>query len=166
MSFKLECKNALMHKPINNRIERHGEDEVNAIDLYFLTETDAGVMHFLLSGENSGNPPEFWTDVTVIIRYHGLKGDIASTAEFDDCYVKFKDVVIKECKVGKFKMTPINQRKIMLEFKVALTPDDNQLTRLVHYQKKGGKLLVKTDSLFDPIEEARQKELDYEEGEE
>lgn len=108
--------------------------------------------HFLLGGDDGSEHLDFWDGESGEIRFYGLFGGIASKAEFEECEVKFKDVNMKNAKASKFVFEPITGGKISLKLRVQLNPTDAQLTKLSHYQKKGGKLAIKTDSLFDPIE--------------
>ena len=151
--FKLESKNALLQN-INLRPEQHGDEYEPALDVKFTCECGSDMAYFLLGGEKGGKPLDFWVGKYKDIRFHGLSGGIGSKAEFDDCDVKFKNVTMKNVKVNKFTFQPQNGGKVLVTLRVQLNPTDAQLTKLSHYQRKGGKLTIKTDSVFDPLEES------------
>jgi len=56
---------------------------------------------------------------------------------------------MKGVKVNKFSFEPISGGKIRLTLRVQLRPNDKELVKLSHYQRKGGKLTISTDDEFD-----------------
>ena len=159
--FKIVAENTLMHKDINIRTERHGEDDVGAVDVYFKCHSDAATANFLMGGFAEEEPPNLWDDTeNKDIRYHGIAGTINSSASFDDCSVKFKNVVMKGVKVNAFKFSPIPGGKIELTLRVQFRPSDDQLTKLYHFQKKGGKLTITIDEDFSRDDGEAQTDLE------
>lgn len=150
MPFKLEAPNATLEN-LNLRTEREGEDHVPATDLKFTCESDDKMAGFLMGALEDGDIPPLWRedDNHREKRYHGIEGNIASKAEFEDCLVRFKDVAMKGVKVNKFSFEPISGGKIRLTLRVQLRPNDKELVKLSHYQRKGGKLTISTDDEFD-----------------
>ena len=150
--FDLESKNTILDV-IKILKQKDGQKEyVTAHKLTFICECDAEMAHILMGGKTGQKPIDWWEGEYEDIKYHGLSGSFKSKAEFVECAVKFRDVPLKDALVKELSFVPENGGKVKVTLSAQMILNDKQIVKIERYYKTGGKLTIKTDSVFDPLD--------------
>lgn len=162
--FKLESKNAILHD-IKLLAQKDGGNEyVTAHKLTFICEADGEMAHTLMGPKEEHERINWWEGKYGDSVFVGISGMVKSKAEFDDCNVSFKGVSLKDVPVKDFYFIPENGYKVKIKLTVLVCLDDKQIVKFERWYKKGGKLVIKTESVFDPSgDEEKQTEIPMEE---
>lgn len=116
---------------INLRKEgKPGDGAKTAVDLKFSMAVENKILAFLCGADE---PPPLW-NADGSIKYKGIV-DIPSKAKMMKATVTFGDLAqskieLTECRVNKFRFTPISGHNIELSLRVQLNPDHDELNSL------------------------------------
>lgn len=156
--FKMKKTNAIL-KDVNPRKENHGEDLVLAADLNLQVVMPGSILMQLTNLEAAW---EFfcWDASTEEVRPNGVDHFVLQSrfdahvllVTINDKTMVFDDVTLK-----KFKVNPIDGKRVELTFQAQIYPKKNQIAELVEAMMEQVKIKIDTPRQQDLVEEAKEE---------
>ena len=156
--FKMNKTNAIL-KGVNPRKENHGDQLVLATDLSLQVVMPGSILTEL-TDTNAAWEFFCWDQSTEEVRPNGVD-HFALEAHFDAhvLYVSIGDktMAFDDATLKKFKVKPIDGKRIELMFQAQIYPQKNQLSELAEVMMEQVKIKIDVPRQQDIVEEAKEK---------
>ena len=163
--FKMKKTNAIL-KDVNPRKEHHGEELLLAADLKLQVVMPGSILTELTDAKAAW---EFfcWDQSTEEVRPNGVD-HFALEAHFDahvlHVSIGEKTMTFEDVRLKKFKVKPIDGKRVELTFQAQIYPQKNQVAELAEMMMEQVKIKIDTPRQQDLVEEAKKKTVVEEEG--